>query len=291
MTLKQYLATAAGLLPLLGAAQLEQVTDFGDNPSGALMYVHAPADLGPDPSVVVAVHYCTGTAQAYYQNTPWASLAAEHNIVVVYPESPYDGKCWDVSSDESLTRDGGGNSNAIANMARWAIDKYGADPERVFVTGSSSGAMMTNVLAATYPDLFAAGIVYAGVPAGCFYTGTTNGWNSQCSGGTFIQTAEEWAQTARDMYPGYEGERPRMLIYHGLSDDTLSGNNYAETIKQWSGVFGYDAEAPEVTEPDTPAAGYSWETYGPGLAGAWSQSAGHNLPQFSEADLEWFGFV
>lgn len=145
-------------------------------------------------------------------------------------------------------------------------------------------------MAATYPDLFAAGIAYAGVPAGCFYTGTTNGWNSQCSGGTFIQTQEEWAQTVRDMYPGYTGEYPRMLIYHGLSDTTLSGNNYAETIKQWTGVFGYDTE-PDSTTPNTPASGYTWETYGPRVAGAWSQSAGHNLPQFSAADLEWFGFV
>lgn len=144
MGIKHYLAAAAaGLLAPLAAAQLQEITDFGDNPSGARMFIHVPDGIGASPAVVVAVHYCTGTAEAYYQGTAWASLAAEHNIVVVYPESPYDGKCWDVSSDATLTHEGGANSNSIANMAKWAIEQYGADTSKIFVTGSSSGAMMT----------------------------------------------------------------------------------------------------------------------------------------------------
>lgn len=143
MGLKQYLAAAVGLLSSFGAAQLQQITDFGDNPSGARMFIHVPANLQANPSIVVAIHYCTGTAQAYYSGTPWAQLAGEHNIVVIYPESPYSGGCWDVSSDATLTHEGGANSNAIANMAKWAIEEYGADTSRVFVTGTSSGAMMT----------------------------------------------------------------------------------------------------------------------------------------------------
>jgi acetylxylan esterase len=30
-------------------------------------------------------------------------------------------------------------------MVRWTLEKYHADKDRVFVTGTSSGAMMTNV--------------------------------------------------------------------------------------------------------------------------------------------------
>lgn len=143
MGFKHYLATALGLIGSVSAAQLEQVTDFGDNPSGALMYIYVPDNLQPEPAVVVAVHYCTGTAQAYYQNTAWAQLSEEHNFIVIYPESPYDGKCWDVSSDASLTHNGGGNSNAIANMVTYTLETYSADASRVFATGTSSGAMMT----------------------------------------------------------------------------------------------------------------------------------------------------
>lgn len=53
------------------------------------------------------------------------------------------GTCWDVSSQKSLKHNGGGDSNAIANMVTYTLKKYNADPKRVFVTGSSSGAMMT----------------------------------------------------------------------------------------------------------------------------------------------------
>jgi acetylxylan esterase len=42
-----------------------------------------------------------------------------------------------------LKHNGGGDSNAIANMVSYALKKYNADPKKVFVTGSSSGAMMT----------------------------------------------------------------------------------------------------------------------------------------------------
>lgn len=134
---------APALAGLASAAQLEQVSNYGDNPAGVPMYIYVPDNLQADPAVVVAVHYCTGTAQAYYQGTQWASLADQNNFIVIYPESPYSGGCWDVSSDATLTHDGGGDSNSIANMVSYTIDTYGADAGRVFVTGTSSGAMMT----------------------------------------------------------------------------------------------------------------------------------------------------
>jgi acetylxylan esterase len=42
-----------------------------------------------------------------------------------------------------LSHNGGGDSNTIANMVTWTISNYKADASKVFVTGSSSGAMMT----------------------------------------------------------------------------------------------------------------------------------------------------
>lgn len=85
----------------------------------------------------------TGTAQAYYQGTPYAQLAEQHGFIVIYPSSPYSGTCWDVSSHAALTHNGGGDSNSIANMVTWTTSQYNADTSKVFVTGSSSGAMMT----------------------------------------------------------------------------------------------------------------------------------------------------
>ena len=80
---------------------------------------------------------------AYYSGSPYAALAEQYGFIVIYPSSPHSGTCWDVSSKATLSHNGGGDSNTIANMVKWTLTQYKADAGRVFVTGSSSGAMMT----------------------------------------------------------------------------------------------------------------------------------------------------
>ncbi len=95
-------------------------------------------------------------------------------------------------------------------------------------------------MAATYPEMFAAGIAYSGVAAGCFMSasGGTDSWNNSCAQGQVRATTDKWGQVAKDMYPDYTGDRPKMQIYHGSSDGTLLPPNYNQTIQQWCGVFG-----------------------------------------------------
>ncbi|KAH7316811.1 acetyl xylan esterase [Stachybotrys elegans] len=300
MTLRTSLhCTEPCFVGLSWAGTFSQVQNFGSNPSGARMYVYTPTNIASNPPIIVSIHYCTGTAQAMYTGTPYARYADQYGFIVIYPESPYSGRCWDVASPQTLRRDGGANSNSIANMVKYAISTYRADASRVFVMGASSGAMMTSVLAATYPDLFAAAIVYSGVPAGCFAVPNSlpsspsqePGWNSNCSGGRFIQTPQQWADTARTMYPGYTGRRPRMQIYHGDADTTLSGNNYAESMKQWSAIFGYTYGSPQQTLPNTPVSPYTKQIYGPNLQGILGRGIGHNVANMGLEDLRWFGIV
>ena len=163
-------------------------------------------------ALVVAIHSCQSSAQKYFQNSliPWKKGSDSKGYVTVWPSSTTE--CWDVSSKASLSHNGGGDSNAIANMIVYAIDKYKIDPKKVFVTGGSSGGMMSNVLAATYPELISAVSLYSGVPAGCFVSasGAAAAWNNTCSGGQSISTAQHWGDVVRGMYPGYNGTRPRM---------------------------------------------------------------------------------
>jgi acetylxylan esterase len=137
-----FASLVAPFLALCGlstAASLQQVTNFGDNSSGTKMYTYVPDNLATNPAIIVAIHYCGGTATAYYSGTPYATLSEQYGFVVIYPESPYSGTCWDVSSDAALTHNGGADSNSIANMVTYTINKYDADSSRVFVTGTSSG--------------------------------------------------------------------------------------------------------------------------------------------------------
>lgn len=122
---------------------LSQVTSFGKAPTAAQFWIYVPKKLAASPGIVLAIHYCTGSAQAYYNGSPYKTLAEQYGFIVIYPSSPHSGTCWDVSSKATLSHEGGGDSNTIANMVKWTITEYKADTTKVFVTGSSSGAMMT----------------------------------------------------------------------------------------------------------------------------------------------------
>jgi acetylxylan esterase len=136
------------LLPLLmtapaRCASLQQVTgDFGPNPRGSEFYIYVPDALAAAaPPVLVNPHWCHGSAAAAYAGSQFAALADQYGYVVIYPNSSNTvDMCWDVSSNETLTHDAGGDSLGIVSMVRWTLDTYGGDASRVFVTGVSSGA-------------------------------------------------------------------------------------------------------------------------------------------------------
>ena len=56
----------------------------------------------------------------------------------------------------------------IINMVKWTLNKYSGDTTKVYFMGSSSGGMMTNVTAGSYPDIFEAGAAYSGICHACF---------------------------------------------------------------------------------------------------------------------------
>ena len=172
------------------AGQLQQQSNFGSNPTNVGMFYYKPAKLANPPPLIVAMHYCTGTAQAYFSGTQYANLADSKGFIVIYPDAPDSGGCWDVHTNATLTHNAGGDSLGIISMVRFAIANWGVDPTRVFATGTSSGAMMTNVLMGAYPDVFAAGSAFSGVPYGCF--AGAGMWNSQCSQGQLIKTPQQW---------------------------------------------------------------------------------------------------
>jgi acetylxylan esterase len=144
----------ASVAAVYGAA-LTKVNSFGNNPTGAEMYIYVPDTLVANPPILVAIHYCTGTAQAYYSGTQFKSYADQYGYIVIYPDAPdryahtsrynsnsswltpiSSGGCWDVHSAATLSHDAGGDSLAIANMVRHTISTYQADASRVFAVGT-----------------------------------------------------------------------------------------------------------------------------------------------------------
>jgi endo-1,4-beta-xylanase len=288
-----------GLIPLLlstvtfltgtpaSAASLVQVTNFGYNPTNLEMHLYVPDTVGRRPAVVVALHYCTGSGPVFHTGTPFASLADQFGFIVIYPSATRDSHCFDVSSPEALKHDGHSDPAAIVSMVRYVERRYHADSSRVFATGLSSGAMMTNVLLGDYPEIFKAGAALAGVPFGCFATTNGSEWNSECANGQISKTPGEWGDLVRAADPRYRGPRPRMQLWHGTEDAILHYPNFGEEIKQWTNVAGL-SQTP--TSTDSPQPSWTRTRYadrsGRVAVEAISIAGGsHNLPVFSPNNL------
>jgi acetylxylan esterase len=123
-----------------------------------------------------------------FTGSQFANQADARGYLAIYGQAP--ASCWDVNTNATLTHNAGGDSLGIASMVRYAIANYGVDASKVFVTGLSSGAMMTNVLMGAYPDLFKAGSAFAGVPYACF--AGPNAWNNDCANGVTTKTGQQW---------------------------------------------------------------------------------------------------
>ena len=270
---------------------LQQVTNFGNNPSGLQMFEYTPTTVAARPAILVVLHFCTGSGPTMFNNTRYAALADQFGFVVVYPSAPRSGQCFDVSTQQSLTRGGPSDPTGIVSMVRSGLQRHNGDPNRVFATGLSSGAMMTNVLLAEYPDVFKAGSAYAGVPYTCFATTDGSLWNNNCANGQITKTAQQWGDAVRNAFPGFTGQRPRMQLWHGTADATLNFVNFGEEIKQWTNANGL-SQTPSTT--DSPQSGWTHTTYrnaaGAVLVEATSeQGVSHNIPLQESSTIHFFG--
>ncbi|KAF1918715.1 Alpha/Beta hydrolase protein [Ampelomyces quisqualis] len=282
------LLLAAAITSAQLTSKLTQITSFGPNPRNVSMYIYVPAKLAPSPPILVAPHWCHGTAQQVFEYRSWASAGDKYGFITIYPDSPNKAdQCWDVSSEESLTHNGGGDALGIVSMVRWAIKKHSADPTRVFVSGTSSGAMMTNVLLGSYPDVFAAGSAWAGVPFGCFAGSGFDVWSDACATGKIVRNGSDWARLVRAAFPAYTGFRPKFQTLHGTADTVLYPQNMVEQVKQWTSVFGV-SETPTEVKEDTPLKGWTRRRYGGKFEAYEALGVTHDIPNQDDLVLEYF---
>jgi len=266
-------------------------------PSYMEMNIYVPDAVAAKPPIYISAHSCGSTATGQMANIPKAKAAADaQGFILILPHNP-GRNCWDVGSAKSLTHDGGGDTHAVAQMVKYTIMEYNADPERVYVMGGSGGAMLVQALLAVYPDVFRAGVARAGVPAGCWADGYDDGqqWSNNCAAGNTNKTAQQWGDQVRAMYMGYTGHRPRLMTHQGTNDTTISYNNTRESIEEWTNVMML---------PDTPTmmdtgfraqiATYDrkiWKNAcGESVFEAWSSPGGtHSMAYEEDQMLQFFG--
>jgi poly(hydroxyalkanoate) depolymerase family esterase len=194
-----------------------------------------PERLVSPPALVVALHGCTQNATSYDQGTGWSTLASRHGFAVLLPEqqpanNPKNCFSWFQPSD---TTRGHGEALSIRQMVEQAIVDYGVDRRRVYVTGLSAGGAMTSAMLATYPDVFAAGAILAGLP----YGAAANVQEAFASMRGRGRSPAEWAELVRAASP-HQGPWPKISVWHGTADATVNPLNADEIVKQWTTLHG-----------------------------------------------------
>ena len=147
---------------------LVETTGFGTNPGDLRMLSFVPADPQQAPALVVVLHGCGQTAAGYDLGAGWSTLAKHYGFALLMPEQQRSNNaqgCFNWFNPEDTTRDHGETCSIRQMIARMVRDQ-GVDRHRIFVTGLSAGGAMTSVMLATYPEVFAAGAVIAGLPYG-----------------------------------------------------------------------------------------------------------------------------
>jgi poly(hydroxyalkanoate) depolymerase family esterase len=213
---------------------LVEVTGFGTNPGNLRMFSYVPENLQPVPALVVVLHGCGQTAAGYDLGAGWSTLAKHYGFALLMPEqqSSNNGQgCFNWFSPEDTTR-GSGEACSISQMIARMITDHGIDAHRIYVTGLSAGGAMTSVMLATYPELFAAGALIAGLPFGVA-TNVREALNGMFQ--TPARPADELGDLVRNA-SDHRGPWPKISVWHGSADRTVNPANADEIVKQWLDV-------------------------------------------------------
>jgi len=185
------------------------------------------------------LHGCTQNASVYDHGSGWSRLADRHGFALLFPEQSRSNNpnlCFNWFNPEDVTR-GRGEAASIAAMVDRMEKAHGIDPKRVFVTGLSAGGAMAAAMLATYPDVFSAGAIIAGVPYGCA-SGVAEAFECMAGGGS--GDARSLAANVR-LASSHKGSWPRVQIWQGSADRTVAPGNAEALVRQWTELHDLSA--------------------------------------------------
>ncbi len=194
------------------------------------LYVPAsPAD-GPAP-LVVMLHGCTQGPDTFAESTRMNAHAEGGRFLVLYPAQKLSAnptRCWNWFTPKNQAR-GSGEPAEIVQMIEQVAREYPIDRKRVYVAGLSAGASMSAVLAACYPDVFAAAAIHDGT----MYKAASSLVEAQKV--MLTGKAPDPERLASDAW-SCGGKRPLtvpVMVWHGQGDNVVNRNNAELIVRQF----------------------------------------------------------
>jgi poly(hydroxyalkanoate) depolymerase family esterase len=220
---------------------LTEVTDFGANPGALRMFTYLPPDRPKRPALVVVLHGCGQNAEDYDHGAGWSTVAKRYGFALLMPQQQEVNNantCFNWFSPEDTTRDHG-EAASIRRMIDKMVYDHHIHRRRIYITGLSAGGAMTMAMLASYPEVFAAGAVIAGLPFG-IAGNVREALNGMMASPP--RPARELGDLVRNASQ-HRGPWPKLSVWHGSEDRTVHPGNADEIVKQWLDLHGLP-EAP-----------------------------------------------
>jgi poly(hydroxyalkanoate) depolymerase family esterase len=229
-------------------SRLAPLDGFGSNPGALKGFVHIPAGLPAGAPLVVVLHGCTQSAARYNKASGWLELADEQGFALIYPEQQRSNNangCFNWFEPVDTRRDAG-EALSIRQMVAAVVARHAIDPDRIFITGLSAGGAMTVTMLATYPEVFSAGAVIAGLPHGVA-AGMVQAFDRMRGHG--LPSSDRLESAVRGQ-SRHSGAWPRLSIWHGAADKTVSAANAEAIGAQWRSLHALPESPTEINQVD-----------------------------------------